>query len=672
MNRILKKSLGLLALLVLASCILIACNNNSNQGTTEGTGGTAGADNGVGTPVQLTILATTDLHNYVMNYDYYTTSESDNYGLVKLATIIKEYQGQNELDDVLLVDNGDLIQGNPLGDYFAVVNPVQTGTTHPMFQALEYLNYDAAALGNHEFNFGLNYLHQIIEETSVPVINANVYNAKTNSNEFKPYVIIDKQLQGSDGDVHDIKIGVIGFVPPQIMNWDKLLLADEVVARDIRACAEEFIPKMREEGADLIVALAHTGYGSGGTYEEGAENVAYHLTQLEGIDVVIGGHSHDVFPTEHFVDETGLENVDVNLGTMNGTFTVQPAKYGEGVGVIKLTLMHSKDGYTVSTGETHVASAEGVAIDVGLRELFTPYHEAVIEYVNGPVGQLDGPLNSFFALVGDDASVQLISDAQFAYGRKILETDESLAQYKDLPLLSAAAPFKAGLSKSGVNAEDYVNIKDGSMAIKDVASLYKYANTVTIVKLTGRQVQEWLEMCAAIYNTIDPTSTEPQPLLNMNFPSFNFDTIDGVTYEFDITKPARYDEGGNLINENSNRVIDLEYNDEPINLDQEFLVVTNNYRGGGGGNFPIFDQGDPVVYTSSDETRTAISDFITSKGTITLYADNNWQIASTDSPVYVTFESSSEAEGFLINYPQITVQGQQEGNITVFIYNLED
>ncbi|MGL6173424.1 MAG: bifunctional 2',3'-cyclic-nucleotide 2'-phosphodiesterase/3'-nucleotidase [Cellulosilyticaceae bacterium] len=622
---------------------------------------------------EIKILATSDMHDYLMNYDYYTTSESDAYGLVKLSTIIKDFRAKSEgLNNIVLLDNGDLIQGNPLGDYFARVEPVKVGEKHPIYKAFEAVGYDAAGLGNHEFNYGLDYLQQIIKDTTIPVVNANIYNAETNENEFKPYAILDKIVAGPNGAQLEIQVGVISFVPTQIMNWDKLYLEGKVTVQDIKKSAEEFIPKMKAEGADIIVALAHTGYGSDGDYIEGVENMAYHLTNVEGIDVVIGGHSHEMFPTEGFAERTGYKNVDTVKGTINDTFTVQPPKYAGGLGVVTLGVVPEGDTYKVVDGKSEVIMAKGVLNDPELQQLLEPDHQKVIEYVNGPVGKTTAPVTSFFSLVTDDASVQIVSDAQIDYAQKAVRDAAELQGYKELPILSAAAPFKAGLSKGGTNPEDYVNIPAGDIAIKDVTNLYKYPNTVTILKLKGKDIKEWLEMTSGMFNTINPNSTEKQPLLNESFPSFNFDTLDGVTYEIDVTQTPRYDNDGNLMNQESYRIKNLQYKGQDVTDEQEFLVITNNYRGGGGGNFPIFSEDTtPVVYSSSDETRQVVADYIKNKGTIEPVADGNWKLAPIEGEAQAVFLSNGEATQYLEKYTSI-VKGEDKGNgLAEYIYTFK-
>lgn len=626
--------------------------------------------------IDFKIMATSDMHNYIMNYDYYTTSESEDYGLVKISTVVNKYRKDNgkpgdiNIDNLILVDNGDLIQGNPLGDYYAKVEVVEKGKTHPVYKALETVGYDAATLGNHEFNYGLDYIKQITKDTKVPFVNANVYNATTNKPEFEQFKIITEKVLDESGNEHEVKVGITGFVPPQILNWDKLNLEGKVTVKDIKESAKEIVPKMKEAGADVVVALAHTGYGDG-EYEKDEENQAYELTTIEGIDAVIGGHSHDIYPIDNFIDDNNnLKNVDIKKGTMNGIPTVQPSKYAEGVGVIDLKLKPEGDTYKIVDSSSEYINVQAIENDEYVEDAVKLEHKKVIDYVKSPVGKSESDINTYFALEADNSAVQLVSDAQIEYAKaKILE-EEELKAYNNLPILSATAPFKAGLSKDGTKAEDYVDIEKGNISIKDVANIYKYPNTAAIMKVNGNDIKQWLEMSAGMFNTIDISKTDTQDLLNKNYPAFNFDTIDGLTYEIDITQKPKYNENGEVINKDSSRIVELKYNGNEVKDSDEFLVITNNYRASGGGNFPIFEGEGKVVFTSSDETRQIVTDYIKVKGTINPKADNNWKIKPVESKAKVVFLSNEDGEDYLNQYPSIKKSSEKENGLDEYEYDL--
>ena len=594
--------------LILSGFVLMGCNNAVNSNITTEV-------NSQDNTMELKILATTDVHNYLMNYDYYTMTESNNYGLVKLSTLIKKYKLETpEVEDFVIVDNGDLIQGNPFGDFFNQVSPVENGTTHPIYDVFEKIGYDVLGLGNHEFNYGLDYLHQIIENTSITVINSNVFNAQTNQHEFTPYAILNKQVVDNKGNVSDIKVGVLNVVPEQILNWDKLFLEGKVIVQDMKESVEENVKKLRdEEGADIVIALAHTGYGVD-DYVEGSENVAAALTKVEGLDVVVAGHSHQLFPSEN--SNLNLSNVNLEKGTINDVVTIQPGNYAEFLGVVSLKLVKDKNGkFDVVDAKSENIAALDVENDKEIQDVIQPYHEQVINYVSMPVGNTLNPITSFFSLLSDDASTQIVSDAQLEHVRELVNTQPEFSKYKDLPILSAVAPF----------AGNFNQIEEGK---------------------------------------------DNQDLLSKSFPSFNFDTIDGVTYEIDITKPSRYDSSGKLINESAERIVNLQFNGSAIDESQEFLVVTNNYRVGGGGNFPIFSTGSEVIYTSADENRQVVANYIASKGDISTEADKNWKLKTTDVSTKAKFVSSSKAEKFLDQYPAITKVKDLEDGLAEYIYDL--
>ena len=593
------------------------------------------------TTVSLRILGTSDIHTNIMNYDYYKDTESNSLGLVKVATLIKNARTENA--NTLLFDNGDAIQGTPLGSYKSSVDVIEEGEDHPSIAAMEYLDYDAATLGNHEFNYGLDYLEEVQDDADFPYVNANIRNASTGEFMYTPYVMVEKEVVDSKGNATTIKVGVTGIVPPQILNWDKSHLEGKITVDDSVKAVEKLIPEMQNDGADVIVVLSHSGLGDA-THTVGEEDVSYLMTKVEGVDAVISGHAHGVFPGT--VDKS-LTDVDVEKGTMNGVPIVMPGKYGSHLGVIDLTLEQKGEDWEVTegTGEVRTIAKDASDVDQGLVEVVKEAHEGTIDYVRQPVGKTSADIHSYFSQVLDDPSIQIVTDAQSLYVKEKIKGTE----FENLPVLSAGAPFKAGTRS---DPDYYTYVPAGELAIKNVADLYLYDNTLAILKVTGADVKEWLEMSAGQFNQINPNSKEEQQLINTDFRSYNYDVIDGITYEIDVTQPAKYDPDGKLVNEGASRIVNLQYDGKPIDLTQEFIVATNNYRANG--TFPgVRNKSYVEIYP--DENRQAIIDYISSNDTIDPSADNNWKFAPLPAAAKVVFESSKKAvnsipEGSTIKY----------------------
>ncbi|SFI91291.1 2',3'-cyclic-nucleotide 2'-phosphodiesterase / 3'-nucleotidase / 5'-nucleotidase [Paenibacillus sp. UNC496MF] len=637
-----------------------------------------------GTSLKLRIMETTDVHTNFMNYDYFKDAPADTVGLVKTASLVK--QARAEAENSLLVDNGDLLQGTPLGTYMAKINPLKDGDVHPAYKAMNLMDYDIATYGNHEFNYGLDYLDEATDDASFPYVNANVYvddhddNPDNDVNKYKPYVIMDKTFKDENGNSQTVKVGFIGFVPPQIMDWDKDNLSGNVIAKDIVGTAEKFVPEMKAEGADVVIALTHSGFNGSAVAGQGFEDAVYPLSKVPGIDAITFSHTHKVFPAASvsaldpiFKNAQGqpYPGVDNDKGTINGVAAVQAGFGGANLGIIDLNMKQVNGKWQVvdsqSSNKYIYDSANKkplVDADPAIVNAIKDEHDATIAYVNQAIGQTTAPIYSYFALVQDDPSVQIVTQAQKWYVQKKLEADNS--PDKDLPILSVGAPFKAGRN----GPTEYTDIKAGDLAIKSASDLYLYDNTLKAIKVKGSVVKDWLDMSAGMFNQIDPSKTGEQSLLNPSFPVFNFDVIDGVTYQVDVTKPAKYKADGTVNDASSSRIVNLRYNGQPIDPDQEFVVVSNNYRANGGGNFPGV-KGAPLVVDSADENRQILMDYITEQKTINLSADGNWSIAPINGNVNVTFATSPSAKDYLADNPNITsLDKQDDKGFGIFKLNL--
>jgi 2',3'-cyclic-nucleotide 2'-phosphodiesterase / 3'-nucleotidase / 5'-nucleotidase len=622
--------------------------------------------------VKLRIMETTDTHTNLLSYDYYKGAAANKVGLVKTAQLVK--QARAEVKNAVLVDNGDTIQGTPLGTYVAKVNPLKDGQVHPVIKIMNEMGYDMATLGNHEFNYGLDFLDETYDDAKFGYVNANVYvddkdtNPDNDKNKFEPFKIVEKTVLDENGKEQKVKIGYLGLVAPQITDWDKAHLAGKVIAKDIVATAEKFVPKMKAEGADVVIALTHSGFNGSAEANKGFEDAIYPLSKVKGIDAITFSHTHKVFPAADvksldalFKDKDGnqLPGVDNAKGTINGVAAVQAGFGGEKLGIIDLTLKNVNGKWTVADSQSSTkgiidaASKPTVEPDQKLLDLVKAEHEATITYTNGKLGTTTAPIHSYFALVQDDPSIQVVTAAQKWYVEKYVALNAP--EYKNTPILSVGAPFKAG--RNGV--EEFTEIKKGDLTIRSAGDLYLYDNTLKAILVKGSVVKEWMEMTAGKFNTIDPTKKEEQALLDPAFQVFNFDIIDGVTFQVDVTKPAKYKLDGSIANANSSRIVNLQYNGKPLDLNQDFIVVTNNYRAGGGGNFPGV-KGSKYIVDSADENRQILMDYISEKGQINPSADNNWSIAPINGDVNVTFTSSPKAEEYAKLTDNITYTGKTD------------
>ena len=623
--------------------------------------------------IKLRIIETTDIHTNVMDYDYYKDQPSQQIGLSRAATLVK--QAREEAVNSVLVDNGDLIQGSPMGDYMAAKG-INAGEIHPVYKAMNQLDYDVGNIGNHEFNYGLEFLKNSIDGANFPYVSANVFDKKTGEHYFKPYLIKTHTFKDTDGQSHEIKVGYIGFVPPQIMVWDKKNLEGKVFAEDITETAKKLVPQMKKEGADVIVAIPHSGISTD-PYKLGAENSVYYLTEVEGIDAIAFGHSHAVFPGKDFAKLQGVDNAK---GTINGVTAVMPGRWGSHVGVMDLMLKEKDGKWQVVEGQSEArpifdkANKKSLAeADKGIVDALVDDHKGTREFVNQPIGQANDVMYSFLALVQDDPTIQIVNLAQKDYVERFIQGDPDLA---DIPVLSAAAPFKVGGRKDDPNG--FTEVESGQLTFRNAADLYLYPNTLVAMKVKGKEVHEWLECSAGQFNQIDVNSTKPQSLLNWdNFRTYNFDVIDGVNYQIDVTQPPKYDASCNVINPDSQRIVNLTYNGKPVDPKQDFIIATNNYRAYSA-TFPGTGP-DFIAFDSPDENRSVVAAYISriskEQGEVTPSADNNWSFApiKSDNKLDVRFETSpsDKAAQFIKEKGQYPMKRVATDEVGFAIYQID-
>ena len=573
----------------------------------------------------LRIMATTDLHMHVFPWDYYADQPCPTVGLARTAALA--LAARAEAANAVFLDNGDFLQGNPLGDYMALERGLGRGRTHPVLAAMKTAGIDAATLGNHEFNYGLDFLMEALEGAGFPVVSANLakrlgQTPLDDETLVPPYTILDRQVIDGAGASHRLRLGVIGLAPPQVMVWDGSHLAGRIAARDMVEAAAAWVPRMRAEGCDLVVALAHCGIG-GSDHHPGMEHAAVPLARLPGIDAIVLGHSHLVFPGPA---HAATAEVDPVAGTICGKPAVMPGFWGSHLGLVDLLVERQDEGWRILAQE-----AEARAI-CGPPPLYPPApgtdplpevlaaaeadHAAALAYVRRPVGRSRVPLQSYFALVADDPSVRIVAEAQRDYVARML----SATEHADLPVLSAAAPFKTG-GRGG--PENFTDVAAGSLAIRNVADLYIYPNKIRAVRVTGAELRDWLERAVGVFRQVVPGLAD-QPLLDPDFASYNFDVIAGVTYEVDLSQPAKFDPTGVLRNPGTQRVQGLAFGGRPIADDDVFAIATNSYRAAGGGNFPGAG-GDTVILEGPDTNRDVLLRYVSDRDEIDPTGPPGWR-----------------------------------------------
>lgn len=305
--------------------------------------------------LRLRILETTDLHAQMLGFDYKKNKPSSEFGLAKTSTLIK--QAREEEANTLLFDVGDVLVGNALDEYVYKSNYLNFHPVHPVFKVMNKLGYDAATIGNHEFNHGIDFLSDSLRGANFPYVNANIYIDDHNHydgddlNYFNPFLILDKEFIDTKGRKQNIKVGVIGLITPITAEWDKKYFQDKLKIKNIQKTAEHFVPIMKAMGADIVIALAHVGLNADKGLKERNGNSVFALSKVEGIDAILYGHSHLTFPSkEHFSEN----EVDAESGKINGVPAVQAGFWGNHLGIIDLELSKMNGNWTVKNSQSAV------------------------------------------------------------------------------------------------------------------------------------------------------------------------------------------------------------------------------------------------------------------------------------------------------------------------------
>jgi len=569
-----------------------------------------------GTPVTVTIMGTTDLHGSLFNWDYYNNVEYDDkvhndIGLAKVATLVEAVRSQRGREHTLMIDAGDTIQGTPLAYYFARITPITRSNIHPMAAAMNHIGYDAAALGNHEFNYGIPLLRTFADQLDFPLLGANALDARTGRPAFAPYVIKTVRVSGEE----PIKVGILGLTNPGIAIWDKANVEGKMTFPGLVEQAKIWVPRMRAAGADVVVVAAHSGattsssYGDALPFPENASTLV--AQQVPGIDAILVGHAHQEIPERRVVNEaTGREVV-----------LTEPLRWGMRLSLIDLSLVKVRGRWAVQKVTSSVLNSNTVAEDAHVSKLLTADHDKVVSYVNTVIGSCTTAMSCATARYEDTAALDFINLVQGEAMRTAIAGTAAAA----LPILSIAAPFYKD-----------ANIPSGNVSVRDVAGLYIYDNTLLGITFTGAEVKAYLEKSAGYFRQVIGTGPfAPGDLTNAvtvvapaGTPDYNYDVMGGLdaplTYDIDVAKAP------------GSRIANLEYAGTPIADAARFVVAINNYRQSGGGGFPGVTTA-PVVHNAQQEIRQLIIDWVTAHGSVdpSTFAKMDWKLVSGGTPVTI-------------------------------------
>jgi 2',3'-cyclic-nucleotide 2'-phosphodiesterase/3'-nucleotidase len=569
-----------------------------------------GRGKGAGRPSKryaFTVMGTTDLHGNVFNWDYFTDGEFDDkahndVGLAKISTLVNAVRKEKGRRNTLLIDAGDTIQGTQLSYYYAKVDPItaKRGPVHPMAQAMNKIGYDAAALGNHEFNYGIPVLRKFEEQCDFPLLGANALDAKTLRPVFAPYSM--HRLRTPHG--RDVRVAVLGLTNPGIAIWDKQNVQGKMVFPGLEEQAAKWVPRLRSMGADVVIVSAHSGssgtssYGDQLPYVENAAGLV--AEQVPGIDAILVGHAHTEI-AEYFVE---------NRATGKKVVLSEPLKWGQRLTLFDFELVWEKGRWTVERVGASVLNSNTVEEDPRITRLLGDEHRKVVAYVNQVIGTSTEAMTTAEAAWKDEPLIDLINLVQTETVRAALAGGE----YAALPVLSQASCFSRT-----------AKVPAGQITIKDAAGLYPFENTLEARLLTGAQIKEYLEYSARYYvRTPAGGPVDTSKLTNAeNIPDYNYDVVSGLTYEVDIAKPA------------GSRVANLMFEGKALDPKAQFVFAVNNYRASGGGAFPHV-AGAKQLWVNSDEIRNTIITWVKAQGSIDpkVFASVGWRLTRDGVPVF--------------------------------------
>jgi 2',3'-cyclic-nucleotide 2'-phosphodiesterase (5'-nucleotidase family) len=560
---------------------------------------TAGAPRSGVESFDLVVAATTDVHGRLTGWDYFAGTPDSTRGLSRAATIVDSVRTANP-DRVVLVDAGDLLQGNPLT---FVAARVDSTASHPVIAAMNAMRYDAAVIGNHDFDYGLATLGRAIKEASFPFLAANAYLAN-GPRAYPAFVIVRR---GS------VRVGIIGATTPGAMVWDRDNLRGRVVVRDIVPEVRTAVGEARAKGADVIVVTMHSGLAEPSNYDTAgtglaSENVAARVArEVPGIDLIVFGHSHRELP-------------DTMIGR---TRLIQPKNWATSVGVAHLALERNGSAWGVTRSRGTTIQSAGHAERSAVVAAVQRVHAASIAYVNQTVGTTSVAWRGDSARVRDTPIMDFVNEVQ----RRVSGAD-----------LAATPAYSLDAS-----------LDAGPITVAELARLYPYDNTLRAIRISGRQLRDYLEFSARYYRTFVGDTGRTISLVDTAIPGFNYDVVAGAEYVVDVSRPV------------GSRLTSLSVNGKPVADTDTFTLALNNYRQGGGGGFAML-KGAPVVYDRQQEIRQLLIDEVTRRRTLSpdAYFAPSWRLepAAAVGAAYLAMHANpAEPAGGPVRAPAARMPG---------------
>ncbi|MFJ8628067.1 bifunctional metallophosphatase/5'-nucleotidase [Kitasatospora sp. NPDC093550] len=556
-----------------------------------------------------TVMGTTDLHGRVLNWDYFTDAEyvdkaHNAVGLAKISTLANQVREEKGWNRCLLIDSGDIIQGTQLTYYYARIEPIATdGDTvpdHPMAVAMNLMEYDAAALGNHEFNYGIPTVKAFEDQLEFPLLGANALHAKNEKPAFPPYVIKELHL----GEGKPLKVGILGLTNPGIAIWDKANVSGKMVFPGIVETAAKYVPRMKAAGADVIVVSAHSGIDEATTYGDQLpwpEDASGEMAEtVPDIDAVLVGHTHKEVP----------QRLIVNKKTGKTVVLSEPLCWGQRLSCFDFEVELADGAWKVTSVSSRVLNSNTVPENPEITNAITEQHKKVVAYVNQNIGTSKIELSIAESRFKATPIIDLIGRVQADAVKAALAG----GQYANLPVLAQAAPF----NRTAV-------IPAGQVKLRDAAGLYIYENTLEARILTGAQLKDYLEFSAKYYNQLAPGAPVDKDALTgaEATPDYNYDSVYGLSYDIDIAQPK------------GQRIINLSFQGKPIDPAAQFVLAVNNYRANGGGNFPHVAKAK-LVWSNSDEIRNTMIAWVKAKGVLDPadFFTDSWRLVRAGQPVF--------------------------------------